>query len=262
MQTRKLKEWFENIILGETIFRKLKRYENKDRGKEIMKVLSPSAIKDGRILDDRLEHKTYDDDPLVNKPIKKDKYTQLNDVILKLIEPYSAVLIDEEHVDLVVPSFCLILRGCKGEIVKQFEVYKNAMSIPSETNVRYIYSYLNSTLFLSAIKKEVERRRKPGRIVTLSKPIVSEIDIPLLSRKGRVQVIDSYKKLSKNVELANKLIELQKEYFITVFDQASNDNLSDAFEEEWIKQVEQMDAPEDNAFAIMDTLSGVNKYEK
>ena len=35
MQTKKLKEWFNEIILGETIFRKLKDYKLEDRGKEI-----------------------------------------------------------------------------------------------------------------------------------------------------------------------------------------------------------------------------------
>lgn len=262
MQTRKLKDWFEEIILGETIFRKLKKYKLKDRGKEIIDVLSPSAINDGRILDDKIEHYIYDDEPLVNKPVKKEKYTQLNDIVLKLIEPYSAVLIDKEHIDLLVPSFCIILRGCKDEIVKQFDVYKNVMGIPKETNVRFIYSYLNCPIFISDLRKEVSGRRKKGRTVTLSKPIISELEIPLLSRKGRIDIIDSYKKLSANVALANKLIELQKEYFVTVFDQACNDTLSNVFEEELIKKLEKKDLPEEKVKEYMDAFSGVNKYEE
>lgn len=262
MQTKKLKEWFNEIILGETIFRKLKDYKLEDRGKEIIKVLSPSAIKDGRILDDRLEHKTYDSEPLVNKPIKKDKYTQLNDIVLKLIEPYSAVLIDKEHIDLVVPSFCIILRGCKEEVVKQFDIYKNAMNIPAETNVRFIHAYLNCPIFLTELKNELDSRRKKGRTVTLSKPIVSELEIPLFSRSGRVKIIESYNKLSANMALVNQLIDLQREYFITVFDQVSKDNLSDTFEEEIIKEAEQRETPEENVKDFMDSLSGVNKYEE
>ena len=262
MQTRKLKDWFEDIILGETIFRKLKKYESKDRGKEISKVLSPSSIKNGRIQDDRIEYYTYDSDPLVNKPVKKDKFTKLNDIVLKLIEPYSAVLIDKDHTDFVVPSFCLILRGCKAEIAKQFETYKNVFEIPKEMNARFIHAYLNCPIFLSDLKNEVNGRRKKGRIVTLSKPIISELEIPLLSRKGRVNIIDSYQKLSNNMVLVNKLIELQQEYFVTVFDQACKDNLSDSFEEEIVKKLEERKLSEAEAKKIMDAFGEVNKYEE
>ncbi len=231
MEKRKIKDWFDEIILGETITRKLKKFEIKDGNKERLKVINPKSIIDGRIIDDKIEYYTYDDEAWLKSSIKEDKYTKLNDIVVKLIEPYSAVIIDEAHTGLVVPSFCLILRGCKEEINNNLNFYL----MTSESNSKFIWAYLNSPAFLDEIKKESDSRRRPGRIVTLSKPIICNVEIPIFSRRSRNKLIDAYEKMSKNIVLANELINLQKEYFVTVFDQACNDNLSDAFEDEDIK---------------------------
>ena len=222
-------------------------------GKNVLVDDSFSLIEDKYELLGSLEGKKVGDEVavknvLMNNRLEKHKIARIyeikekelsDDIVLKLIEPYSAVLIDKDHLGLVVPSFCIILRGCKGESSKQFEAYKNVMEIPKETNVRFIHAYLNCPIFLSELQKEVDGRRKKGRLVTLSKPIISELDVPLLSRNGRVNIINYYRKLSNNMILVNRLIELQKEYFVTVFDQAYNDNLSDAFEEEIVQKLEE-----------------------
>ena len=62
--------------------------------------------------------------------------------------------------------------------------------------------------------------------------------------------------------LVNRLIELQKEYFITVFDQAYNDNLCDAFEEEIAQKSEEKELSEHEAKRNMDGYGEVNKYEE
>ena len=62
--------------------------------------------------------------------------------------------------------------------------------------------------------------------------------------------------------LVNRLIELQKEYFVTVFDQAYNDNLSDAFEEEIVQKLEEKELSEHETKRNIDGYGEVNEYEE
>lgn len=228
METKKLKDWFEEIIVGETLVRKVSRARME---KDVIPVLSPSSIRDGIIIDNKIEYYVQDEDPIIKQPICANKYTQENDVILKLIEPYSAVLIDKKHVGLVVPSFCIILRGC--DVIEAIrDIYNKDVVYQRIDHEQYIQAFLNSPLFLQKVSMSMDKRSMAKK--TLSKTIVENIEVPVFSRRGRMRVIDAYDKLSKNQRYVNRLIELQKEYFLTVFEQASNDNLSDMFEDEMV----------------------------
>ena len=231
MQTRKLKKWFDKIIVGETLGRKLRPAGVKD--KEVIKVLSPSSIKDGIIIDSKLEYYVPDEFARIKQPIRENKFTKENDVILKAIEPYSAVLIDKEHVGLAVPSFCIIFRGCNVEdAIPYINNKENYLVYKKIDNEQYIHAFFNSPMFQELVTLSMEKRSVNKN--TLSKSIVENLDIPVFSREGRIRIINAYTKLSKSMSYVNKLLALQNEYFLTVFEQAKNDNLSDMFEEESI----------------------------
>lgn len=245
MKTRKLKDWFDYIILGETLYRKTQKYKVEFRDKEILKVLSPMAIKNGMIIDSKIERYVYDNDPLIKKPVSADKFTQKGDIVFKLIEPYSAVFIDGEHTGLVVPSFCVILRGCVADPGKTFKDFPDVLTISSEMNSKFIYSFLNSPAFMEAISKETKIRHEKGKNVTISKAILEKVEVPLFSRIGRQEVIKAYEGLSKTVSLTNKLVELKEEYFLTVYNQFSFDGVDDILDEE------QMDMYIDNEAEVV-----------
>lgn len=69
-----------------------------------VKVLIPKAINAGSIDDDAIAE--------ANVTVKTDdtRFTKEGDVVIKLATPYEGALIDSEHVGLLIPSFCAIIR--------------------------------------------------------------------------------------------------------------------------------------------------------
>lgn len=69
-----------------------------------VKVLAPSAIAEGAVIDENLG--------IANliKGVDDDKITHENDLVIKLSTPYDSAIIDKAHEGLIIPSFCAAIR--------------------------------------------------------------------------------------------------------------------------------------------------------
>ncbi len=226
MKIQKLKDWFEEIYIGETMNRKAvySEYENE----KSFKTLMPKAIYNGYIDDSKIMLYEMKDE---KKKISDKKLTHAGDIILKLVNPYSAVLIDKDHEGLVVPSFCLILRGCKEDEGKpELGKYQKSFIATKESNLNYMLVFLNSDLF----RNQMQEALKIGELTTLSKSMVENVDVPFCSRAGRKKLSEAFEYYSNNIRLTRKLIDLQNEYITALFDDVQKDEISDIYEESFI----------------------------
>ena len=192
METRKLYEFFDELIVGETLNRKVEYVDNFHDG--CLKVLTTKAICEGYF-----------------------------DIVVKLTPPYSAVVIDSEHVGLLVPQFCLILRKKQPtRRAEKYKLYSNEMVDKVVIDVPYITTYINSNLFRDSLKG-----LELSDIKCISKTIIANSDVPNCTEQMKERISWSFEYLSNNIRLTRKLIGYQEEYMDALFDIAIHDDISD-----------------------------------
>ena len=109
-----------------------------DENSEIQyRVLQPKAIGNGAIKDDDLNIVGF------VKEVDSEKFTRKGDVVIKLSTPYEAVVIDENHVGLVIPSFCAAIR------------------VEKDINPYYICALINSSYIKEQIKSRIAGTIRP-----------------------------------------------------------------------------------------------------
>ena len=97
---KRLEELNVEVIGGQIISRVL---SDENDSIEIKTVVA-KTINDGYIDEDNLVINSY------KKDVEEKRITKLNDIIIKLTAPFSAVKVDEDNVGLLVSSFCSIIR--------------------------------------------------------------------------------------------------------------------------------------------------------
>jgi len=121
MSVIELDKLAKKIISGTVV----SRIECKD-GNEIgtMGVLTLKSICNGKIDSDYIQKIN------VSKYVQENKLTQYGDIIIKMNTPYDSVYIEKEFENLIVPSFCCLIRGIQNDIADSY----------------YLVGYLNSSL--------------------------------------------------------------------------------------------------------------------
>lgn len=99
------------ILAGQIMTRSIAKEEAGDGVIKVCKVLSPKAIVSGRVV--------YKDlgEAKLKKEVDGEKVTQLGDIVIKLATPYDSVFITEKEAGLIVPSFCVIIRGVNEKLI-------------------------------------------------------------------------------------------------------------------------------------------------
>lgn len=233
METLKLHEWFNELIVGETLNRKAQSEEEYKDG--YIKVLSPKALCEGYIDDNSIGYYSLFEN---KKPIKNNKYTMLNDVVVKLTPPYTAVLIDEKHCNLLVPQFCLILRGIKPVFSSEYSEYKEKSSLFKDytgdvINLSFITTFLNSKLL-----KEQLLSLSTSDIKSISKQIVGNLDIPVCSVNNKQRINEAFKYLSNTIRITRKIMSYQNEYLDALLDSTLSDEITDELYVKTLKDIE------------------------
>ena len=167
----------------------LSRVTCKENGVEKRFALLPKAICKGNIKTDELEEYK------MKSKLDEKKLTMLGDIIIKLSTPYEAVVITEEYVGLLVPSFCAILR-CK---TKEFDPY-------------YIAAFINSKSFAIQIEEKITG----NSVGILSLSSLKDICIPDLSLYYQNEVAKEFIKMKKNIILFEEFINLEQEKIDTL----------------------------------------------
>lgn len=159
--------------------------------KAIGRVLVPKAIANGRVnQNDVAEY-------VIKKGSGQGRMTVVDDVVVKLTTPYECALITMEDEDLIVPSYCVILRDFDQK----------------EVDLDYLVGYLNTDY----AKQQLVSRVSAGYNSMIKMKDIHEIPIPMLPMEeqkhlGRLYRISTEKQmllkdlLDNEVKLADSLI--------------------------------------------------------
>ena len=131
-----------DIIAGQIINRVSYEKDEAPEDAKVAAILLPSAISGGMIDADKLGYSGMDTDNwkmiLENRgnriylkkdpdtdPTLKEKYTRKNDIVMKLSSPYDCALVTADVQDILVPSFCAIIRVRNDRVDPEYEIYES-----------------------------------------------------------------------------------------------------------------------------------------
>jgi len=121
MSVIELDKLASEIISGTVVSRIECKNDNKIH---TLGVLTLKSISSGKIDADYIQTISF------SKNVAENKLTQYGDIIIKMNTPYDSVYIEKEFENLIVPSFCCLIRGIQNEIADPY----------------YLIGYLNSSL--------------------------------------------------------------------------------------------------------------------
>lgn len=129
----KIEDIAKKVYSGQIISRVEAKEEVGDEVLEERKVLVPKAISGGRV--------THADLSTVKlkKSVDEDRITRQGDIVLKLSTPYDAAFIEKEDEGLVVPSFCVVIRGINKDLA-------DPEFVTAYLNTDYVRERLKSTV--------------------------------------------------------------------------------------------------------------------
>lgn len=117
--------------------------------------------------------------------------TQKNDVIMKLVEPYTAFCIQEKNAGLVIPSHFVIIRIDKNKVIPE-----------------YIAWYLNRENM-----RKYFRMSCAGTLMQIKPTTVADADIKLPDIKKQAEVVRIHKSSEEELMLYERLISEKKAYY-------------------------------------------------
>ncbi|NMA68106.1 MAG: restriction endonuclease subunit S [Desulfitobacterium sp.] len=127
-----------------------------------------------------------------NEELSKEYFTQEGDVLIRLSAPYTAVCINQDTADLLVPSYFSIIR------------LKNQNYIPE-----YITWYLNS----DQVKKELTRSQTGTAMSTTNKTVLSSIEIKEIPIETQEKIARIRELHLKELKLLKKLVQEKEKYY-------------------------------------------------
>lgn len=155
--------------------------------KSTYKLLSLNNIdEDGMFIDENFQIFSSSDH------LDEHYFTEKGDVIFRLSYPYTAVYIDQDHSNLLIPSYFAIIKVNKKQILPKF-----------------ISWYLNT----QSIKNELERAQAGTRILSTNQQTLKNlaIEVPTLSKQKAL--IEMYELHLREKQLYSKLIKEKEKYF-------------------------------------------------
>jgi hypothetical protein len=146
-----------------------------------LNVLTLKAISAGKIDTDYIQ--SID----IFKRVAETKLTQQGDIIMKLNTPYDSVYIEKEHENLLVPSFCCLIRGGQAEIINPY----------------YLVGYLNS----SFAKEYLHTSNSSSAASLLKIRDIRKLPIPLPRMAEQLAVGDVFKVCTQRQLILAKIME-------------------------------------------------------
>ena len=173
---------FAEVIVGQ-IMSRVTMVSSED--KKTVKVLIPKAISAGCIDDDAITEEE------VSIKTDETRFTKEGDVVIKLATPYEGALIDSEHVGLLIPSFCAIIRvGDKKKSVDK----------------SFLCAALNSNYVREQIKRKVAGAKMPMiKVSDLRSIEFPDVELEEMKAIGKEYLLSCRKRL-----LLKKLEENEK----------------------------------------------------
>jgi len=151
------------------------------------KVLNLKAINAKGYIEDKLIEEFN-----ANEKIKHVYLTQKDDIVVRLTTPFTAVLIDEMHLDLVIPSHFVVIRAERAKILPE-----------------YLYWLLNT----DEVRQELQQNINSTMIGTVKPMSYASLEIDLIPTEAQVQISELYGVSKKELYLLDRLIGQKELYY-------------------------------------------------
>ena len=144
-----------------------------------------------------INEKGYIEDNLVeefeaNERIKPVYLTKVRDIVVRLTFPFTAVLIDEEHENMIIPSHFVVIRPDTERILPE-----------------YLYWLLNT----EKVKQELQQNINSTTIGTVKPMSYAELDIEQITLQEQAQIGEIYMLAKKELYLLDQIIGQKELYY-------------------------------------------------
>ena len=184
MHTKKLEEFGISIIGGQIIRRievenpEFETVEDSSRKTVVAKTVGYGLIEEQNIVIKDYKNKVDDA-----------KYTKKGDIVIKLSAPYNAAYITEENEDMLVSSFCAIIRS-----TEHIDPY-------------FLLACLNSEFCQKQLIKSVS-----GALIgILNSTKLKSLEIPFVNEQKQKEIGNLFKRTIENKVTMQKILLLEEE---------------------------------------------------
>ncbi len=137
------------------------------------------------------------DDFKTSEEIKPTYITQLGDVIVRLTFPFTAVLIDEMHTGMIVPSHFVVIRTDAKKIIPE-----------------YLFWLLNT----EKVRQQLQQNVNSTTIGTVKPMSYASLNIQQITLEEQRKIVDIYLLSKKELMLLNELMKQKELYYKTAID--------------------------------------------
>lgn len=136
-----------------------------------------------------------------NDELDSHYFTQKGDILMRLSEPNTAVLVGEEHENLLVPSYFVVIK------------VEDPNYLPA-----YVAWYLNT----GEVKKSLERSQSGTTILSTNQRIIKALEIKEMSLEQQQNITAIWQLHQKEKLLYRKLIDEKERWFKEITKQIIN----------------------------------------
>ena len=161
------------------------------------KILNKDTIKYRTLNLKAINEKGYIEDDLVedfwsNEKLKTGYLTRNRDIVVRLTTPFTAVLIDESHEGIIIPSHFVVIRADTGLILPE-----------------YLYWLLNT----EKVRQEIQQNISSTIIGTVKPMSYASLNIELLTLEEQRQIGELYRLSKKELYLLDQLMGQKESYY-------------------------------------------------
>lgn len=144
-----------------------------------------------------INKKGYIEDNLVEEFEAKERIkpvylTKVRDIVVRLTYPFTAVLIDEGHENMIIPSHFVVIRPDKEKILPE-----------------YLYWLLNT----EKVKQELQQNINSTTIGTVKPMSYAELDIERITLQEQAQIGELYMLAKKELYLLDQIMGQKELYY-------------------------------------------------
>lgn len=151
------------------------------------KMLNLKAIHEKGYINDNLLEEFW-----AKERIKSGYLTQLGDIVVRLTTPFTAVLIDEEHTGLIIPSHFVVIRSDLERILPE---------------------YLEWLLNTDKVRQELQQNLNSTTIGTVKPMAYAALNIAFIPLEDQKKIGELYQLSKKELHLLNRIMGQKELYY-------------------------------------------------
>ena len=123
--------------------------------------------------------------------------SQIDDVIVRLSVPYTAVCIDKSMRNLVVPSNFVIIRTDRSKLLPEF-----------------LFWYLNRT----QIKRQIYENSAGNMLAAIKRSFFADLEVPDIDLHKQKRIADIHDTARREIKLLHDLADAKEQYYAGILD--------------------------------------------